>query len=381
MISTDLIHIYRFIESIGAGTCGPGVLGIPRGVAMRRLLTALVPILLIFTNVLFAQERPFPKIEEIVPLKTAGGFFFWGDVYFSRDYHIQKNVKTGTYRLLDEHSFLRETGSFNECRYRLEELEAEKNVKPLSGRVVILLHGYGSSPLTMRPLADWLRTRPEYDAVFNMTYPTTLQPILEHARMLDQIVKGLPASVSRIDFVGHSLGSIVMRRYLSGPLDEEWKVPFDRLAAREQFKPDPRVGRFVMLGPPNHGAELATKLIASNPISRRVGGESGDELGIHWNTTELTLGIPCCPFGIVSGGRGDDRGYSALSPGDDDGIVSTEGTRLPGAEDWIQFHVGHGEMLMTEEVFVAAFRFLEAKPFRTDEESIDSARLSPVSLR
>lgn len=348
---------------------------------MGRFLPFLVVISLFVAMALPAQERPFAKLEEIVPLKTAGGLFFWGDVHFSRDYHIQKNVKTGTYRLLDEHSFLRETGSFDDCRRRLEELETEKNVKPLSGRIVILLHGYGSSPVTMRPLADWLRTRPEYDAVFSLAYPSTFQPILEHARMLDLVVKGLPTSVSRIDFVGHSLGSIVMRRYLSGPLDDDWIVPFDRLAARDQFKPDPRVGRFVMLGPPNHGAELATKLIGSNPVSRRVGGESGDELGIHWNTTELSLGLPCCPFGIIAGGRGDDRGYSVLIPGDDDGIVSTEGTRLPSAEDWIQFHVGHGEMLMTEEVFIATFRFLEGKSFRGDEESIDSARLSPMPFR
>ncbi len=318
-----------------------------------------LPIFLLFAVTVFGQENFPPKIEEIVPFKTTGGLFFWGDVYFSREHHLQQNVKTETYRLLDSRSIQRTAGTLEECRRRLTEIESEENIVPLRGRVAIVLHGFGSGCFTMRHVAESLRNRPEYDAVFNMSYPSTQQSILDHARMLDQVVRGLPDSVNRIDFIGHSLGSIVIRRYLSGPLDENWQTPLDKMEARGAFVPDRRIGRFVMLGPPNHGAEIAVKLIGNNPLNRRVGGESGDELGIHWPRTELSLGIPCCSFGIIAGGRGDDRGFSLLIAGDDDGIVSTEGTRLLGADDWIQFHVGHGEMLLTEDVYEAVFRFLE----------------------
>jgi len=330
------------------------------------------PIIFCFLATGFAQEKPLQRIDELVPLKTAGGLVFWGDVYFSREHHIQKNVKMGTYRLLDFRAVQRATGSFEDCKRRLEEIESEENIQSLQGRVVILLHGFGSGPFTMRRLTEFLRGHKEFDAVLNVAYPSTQQSVLEHARLLAQIVDGLPKSVTRIDFVGHSLGGIVMRRYLSGPLDEQWQTPLDKMEYRGKFWPDKRIGRFVMLGPPNHGAEIATRLIGNNPLHRRLGGESGDELGIHWDRTEQSLGIPCCPFGIIAGGRGDDRGVSPLIPGDNDGIVRTEGTHLDGAEDWMQFFVGHGEMLLTEDVYAAVFRFLEHGRFRDESESPDN---------
>ncbi|GHT44977.1 hypothetical protein FACS189454_03740 [Planctomycetales bacterium] len=73
------------------------------------------------------------------------------------------------------------------------------------------------------------------------------------------------------------------------------------------------------------------------------------------------LGIPCCEFMIISGGRGDSWGYSTMIAGDDDGMVSTEGTKLDGASEWTQFKVRHNEMLLSSEIFEKACRFLEKK--------------------
>lgn len=313
---------------------------------------------------LFGQDRSFVhKIDEKVPLKTSGGIWFWGDVLFVHQWHIQQNVKTDTYRLLDGKSVLRSYGSFVDCRTRLNEILEEEAMPPMAGTAVILLHGFGSNSMVTKPLAEWLIQKKAYDHVLNMTYPSTMQSILDHARMLERVIAELPQTVHRIDLIGHSLGSIIMRRYLSGPLDPEWSVPEDRLAARRQFSPDPRIGRLVMLGPPNNGAEVAKRLIGNDPIRRYFSGPSGDELGIHWEQTQQSLGIPCCPFIIIAGGRGDDKGFSLLIPGDDDGTVSTEGTKLPGAEAWIQFYVGHSEILLTEKIFetILCFMHSEAK--------------------
>lgn len=329
---------------------------------MKRFFLVLA--LLCVAVQLDGQERKaFFKIEDRIKPKTTGGIWFWGDVLFFHDYHIQKNVKTGTYRLLDDQARVKAQGDFEECRGRLNDIQVEEGLLPMSGSAVVILHGFGSNSLTTRPLADWLRRNDVYDHVFNMVYPSTQQPILDHADMLDRVVRNLPPTVKRIDFIGHSLGSIVIRRYLSGPLDPYWRVPSDRIEARKRFSPDPRIGRFIMLGPPNHGAEIARKLIGKDPLKRRFAGPSGDQLGIHWHETALTLGIPCCPFAIIAGGRGDDNGFSTLIPGDDDGIVSTEGTRLEGAEHWIQFHVGHGELLLTEEIFENVRHYLETGSF------------------
>jgi len=328
----------------------------------------ILSVFLLSVSAVLGQEISPRKIDDLIAGRPTSSLFVWGDVYFSREYRIQRHARTGTYRLIDSRSLQRATGSWEECKQRLDELEAEDNIAPLHGRVVILLHGFGSGAFTMRRLAGWLREHEEFDAVLNVSYPSLQQPILEHARLLERIIRGLPDSVTRVDLVGHSLGCIVIRRYLSGPLDDDWQAPPDKLETRGQFLPDKRISRFVMLGPPNHGAEIATKLIGNNPLHRRVFGESGDELGIQWDTTERSLGIPGCPFGIIAGGIGDDRGFSPLITGDDDGIVSTEGTRLEGADDWIQFFVGHAEMLMTEAVFEEVFRFLEQGHFRDEKE-------------
>jgi len=298
------------------------------------------------------------RLDEIVPIKTTGGILFWGDIFYSNGWHIQQNAATDAYRLLDVHAVQRAFGSFDECKNRLEAIEIEEGIPPMFGTIVIVLHGFGSNIFMTRHLGEWFRERETHDHVFCMSYPSTMQSILDHAKMLDSVVQNLPPTVSRIDFIGHSLGGLVIRRYLSGPLDENWQVPEIKHEFRNMFSPDPRIGRFVMLGPPNHGAVIATKLIGNDPVRRFIGGKSGDELGTHWEDTETTLGIPCCPFAIIAGGRGGNQGYSRLIPGDNDGMVSTEGTRLEGAEKWMLFNVTHNEMLQTPAVFNAIERFL-----------------------
>ena len=312
-----------------------------------------------FSPTLRGQEvSPLRKLDERMPIKTTGGILFWGDVFFNNGWHIQKNVSTESYRLLDANAIQRAYGTFDDCKNRLNEIQVEEGILPMTGTVVIVLHGFGANAMMTRDLGDWLRKRGTHDHVFCMSYPSTMQSILGHAKMLDSVVQSLPPTIKRIDFVGHSLGSLVIRRYLSGPLDEDWEVPEHKMEFRRQFSPDSRIGRFVMLGPPNHGAIIAEKLIGNSPVRRFFSGESGDELGIQWAETAKSLGIPCCPFMIIAGGRNNNMGYSLLIPGDDDGLVSTEGTKLEGAEKWLCLNVVHNELLQSPTVFDAVEKFL-----------------------
>ena len=326
---------------------------------MSRLVYFLPLLLVFFSLTLQGEEaRSLRKLDEKIPIKTTGGILFWGDVLYNNGWHIQKNVATDSYRLLDVNAVQRAYGTFDECKNRLDGIQIEEGVLPMVGTIVIVLHGFGANAIWTQDLGDYLREYETHDHVLCMSYPSTMQGLLEHAKMLDSVVRSLPPTVRRIDFVGHSLGSLVVRRYLSGPLDENWQVPENRMEFRQQFSPDPRIGRFVMLGPPNHGAVIAAKLIGNSPVRRYFSGESGDELGTKWKEAEKSLGIPCCPFMIVAGGRNNTVGYSRLIPGDDDGVVSTEGTQLEGAEKWMFFNVVHNELLQSPAVFKAVERFL-----------------------
>lgn len=324
---------------------------------MFRLLA--ICLLLLSASFLWGDEvGPRWKLNEKIPVKTTGGILFWGDVLFNNGWYIQKNVATDSYRLLDANAVQRAFGTFDDCKNRLDEILVEEGVLPMTGTVVIILHGFGANAIWTHDLGEHFRERKTHDYVFCMSYPSTMQGIFEHAKMLDGVVRNLPPTVRRIDFVGHSLGSLVIRRYLSGPMDENWQVPEDRMEFRQQFSPDPRVGRFVMLGPPNHGAVLAEKLIGNSPVRQFFYGESGNELGTRWKETEKSLGIPCCPFMVIAGGRNNTIGFNFLIPGDDDGVVSTEGAQLEGAEKWMLFNVVHNELLQSSAVFTAVEQFL-----------------------
>ena len=79
--------------------------------------------------------------------------------------------------------------------------------------------------------------------VVNFGYPSRRETVAEAGRALADRLAGLEArpDVSRIHFIGHSLGNIVIRWVLA----ERMQTPFDKL------------GRVVMLAPPNQGARLA----------------------------------------------------------------------------------------------------------------------------
>jgi triacylglycerol esterase/lipase EstA (alpha/beta hydrolase family) len=79
----------------------------------------------------------------------------------------------------------------------------------------------------------------------NVSYASTRRSLDQHAQSLAGVIVGLEG-IDEIDFVCHSLGNLVLRRYLG-----EATEPTPR------WQSDPRIKRIVMLGPPNNGASMA----------------------------------------------------------------------------------------------------------------------------
>ena len=69
--------------------------------------------------------------------------------------------------------------------------------------------------------------------------------------------------------MGHSMGDLVIRRYLG-----------DQADAAKGKTPTSGIKRIVMLGPPNQGAELAEKL-GDNLAFIAIFGAAGQQLGKH----------------------------------------------------------------------------------------------------
>lgn len=306
------------------------------------------------TDVRATVRGPLPKPRVNVRTKTLGGVQLWGDELVFRDWRIQRNALTGHCRLLDPDDRRHAWGSFEQCQAALESIKTERHLPRLQGRAVILLHGLGGWRGTMKPLGDYLRENSGF-TVISMTYPSTRAEIAEHARALASVVDNLQG-IEEINFVCHSLGNLVLRHYLADATD--------RTARRS---PDSRIKRIVMLAPPNHGSERALKWSNSDLFVGLLGA-SAVQLGSGWSKLEQKLATPLCDFGIIAGGRQDDRGYSSRLAGDDDGTLSVATTRLAGARDSAVLPVWHSFMMMDSSVQQYTLQFLEEGHFTTDDE-------------
>jgi len=289
-----------------------------------------------------------------LPAPTFGGAQFWADVRLFHGWHIQRNVFTGHYRLLDENNLRYAWGSFDECAARLAEIRRKYSLPPMKGKAVICLHGLGRGPASMEPMAEYLRDKGGY-TVFNVTYPSTRASVAEHAKALAEILEHLDG-IEEIHFVAHSLGNVVLRHYLADATDE-----------KTGRRPDRRIGRIVMLGPPNQGAELARQF-GRHWAFEVLLGDSAKELGADWNTFQKELATPAVPFGIIAGGKGQADGRNPLIHGDDDLVVGVEETKLSGASDFLVLPVLHTFMMRDEQVQACTLRFLQKGYFLTAEK-------------
>jgi hypothetical protein len=268
----------------------------------------------------------------------------WSDSVVRHDWRLQLRPRDGRSRILDGRDRVVREGTADECRRAFTALEADGTIPPVEGPAVIVLHGLGEGRRSMKPMADHLRTT--LDAtVMLFGYASTAADLEAHGRALGSVVTSLPAA-GTICFVGHSLGNLVVRRWMA--------LADDRALAR--------VERVVMLGPPNQGSELARQVGGVGMLAALAEGAARD-LVVDWGKVEPLLAVPACEFGIVAGGRGDGAGYSPLLDGDDDAVVRVEETKLDGVDDFLVVPVHHAEMLRDDRVKQATETFLKSGRF------------------
>ena len=222
----------------------------------------------------------------------------WTDRHLFRGWRIQQHVETGKCRLLDGDGKIRAEGTFAHCLETLESIKRGQHLAPMRGKAVVLVHGLAAPCWSMKLLAGYLRQHGEYEA-FIVDYASLRSNIDDQARSFARVIQSLEG-IEEINFVGHSMGNIVIRRYLAG-----------NQSPRGGWNPDPRIHRIVMIAPPNHGSITATRL-ANNPLFQAVFGESGQQLGVKWTNLRSRLAVPGCEFGIIAGGIGEPFGPRPL---------------------------------------------------------------------
>jgi len=131
-----------------------------------------------------------------------------------------------------------------------------------------------------------------------LDYPSTRRTIQEHAQAVAALLDRVPTP-TKLSFVTHSLGGLVVRELLGG--DASWR---------------PSVYKILMLAPPNQGAALARAL--DTAALRAVMGPSFGQL-VEGIATSLP--VPDEPTSIFAGRIGNTQ---------TDGLVAIEETKLEG---------------------------------------------------
>ena len=196
---------------------------------------------------------------------------------------------------------------------------------------VVLVHGIWMSGLEMRLLGRRL-VRCGFDPHF-FHYHSLLHAPPHNAERLAEFVLGLGRE--RVNLVAHSLGGIVVLHL------------FHRY-------PDLPPGRVVLMGTPARGSGVARGVAARGWLRPLLGrslsqGLSGDVPG--WRGGR--------DLGVIAGvhGIGIGRVLGGLQ-GENDGTVSLQETRLPGASDFCVLPVDHMGMVLSRLVAAQVCSFL-----------------------
>lgn len=208
-------------------------------------------------------------------------------------------------------------------------------------RTVILIHGLCGLRWIFIPLERKLRAHNFSTHFFR--YSPRRYGVIRASEKLAQLLNRL--GDTQIYFITHSMGALVLR------------------ALAYQSVREKNICRAVLIAPPNHGSLMMKKITSLSvsgwdKITSILYGCARRELLPDGEGISETLPPPPCEFGIIAGGRNNNRGFSPWLPGDNDGTITVATTRLDGARDFIILPHLHTPILWGKDTIEYTIRFL-----------------------
>lgn len=247
-------------------------------------------------------ERVMGTIEWVYP---------WTDIVLYGGWKIEQHIARHEYRLRNPKGTIIAQGRLAKCEKAFRDMQTAGLVPRQPKHLVLMVHGMGRLSGLFRALGKKLSENGVASETYK--YPCPGRSLEVQSNRLRAFLNRLE-DVEEISFVTQSYGALVVRKALAE--DDAW---------RERI----RLGRMVMIVPPNQGSWFADKAEKARPLKKIVDHDG-------WSLTPeaaANLPIPPLPFAIIAGGAGRARGYLPILPRDNDGLLQVEETWLDGAAD------------------------------------------------
>lgn len=213
---------------------------------------------------------------------------------------------------------------------------------PDGAETVVVVHGLGRTPASMSVLE--YRLEAEGYRVVSFGYPSRSEPMEALVDLLaDEIERCCADEANRVHFVTHSMGGILVRSYLAD-------------------RPEPHLGRVVMLSPPAGGSEIIDAF-EDSPLLRLLVGPAAAELGTDSADISNRFGPVRFSLGVITGDLSFNPVTSWIIPGPDDGKVGVDNARVEGAADFLVLPATHTFIMNRSDVAEATIRFLRYGSF------------------
>ena len=169
--------------------------------------------------------------------------------FFSNTYKEEEKMLRTQIRKTVKEMFPRKAAEFSQTfgLFLFEEDREFSKEEILSRKTVVLIHGLDDPGKVWQNLAPEL-AKLGYNVLF-MEYPND-QPVVESSQLFfGELQKLKEFGINRISIVAHSMGGLVSREMLTNT-----EFDYNR-SVNENLMPE--VVRFIMVGTPNHGSQMA----------------------------------------------------------------------------------------------------------------------------
>ncbi len=210
----------------------------------------------------------------------------------------------------------------------------------IKGNYTVLIHGLFPSALFMKKISETLEKRGYY--LVNVTYPTRQYSIdiIVEQYIKRSISECCVSKKRKINFVTHSLGGILLRKYLI-------------------TNTIPNLGRVVMFAPPNHGSKMSD-FFKNNLLYKWFFGPAGQQLGTSKNSyVNLLPNKVNFDLGVIAGSKSYNPISYFIMDQKNDGAVSVNSTKIIGMKDHITIPTCHTCLLYDKEAIKQMLFFLD----------------------